>query len=171
MTHSLRGALCAVALALVACGGDRPKADLEKVPAARASCEDPTASLLNVSELMLPGRNCQSCHIPGGQAGAFRLTISGTVFRNLTVPCNSGGVSGVKVEILDMAGNVQVTMTSNSTGNFYTAQQVSLPFRARISQGSTTREMVTSSSIGSCAACHQKEPKYNAEGQIYLNRS
>lgn len=157
-------------LLLAACGGNGIIVDLEKVPTAKAGCEQPTMDQLLSNPLMLPGRNCQSCHVPSGQAAAYRLIISGTVFKSLSSPCNTGGVGGARIEILDgETSRVQTTLTSNAAGNFYTTDPITFPFRARISKdGLAPREMTTPSSIGSCAACHQKEPKFGTEGILYL---
>lgn len=152
------------------CGSKEIFVDLESVPLAKAACEAPTMAQLRNDALMLPGRNCQSCHLPSGQAASVRFTISGTVFRSLSSSCNTGGVGDVKVEILDASGRVQATLTSNAAGNFYTAAAVTFPIRARVSKDGVTREMMSTTAIGSCAACHQKEPKYSTEGILYLNK-
>jgi type 1 fimbria pilin len=168
MRWSLALGLCS--LALGACGGKGITVDLESVPLAKAGCEAPTMAQLQSDPLMLPGRDCQRCHVPSGQAASVRLTISGTVFRSLSSACNTGGASGVKVEILDAGGRVQATLTSNAAGNFYTSDPVTFPIRSRVTKDGVTREMLSMTAIGSCASCHQKEPKFGTEGIVYLNR-
>ena len=167
MRRSVALGICGLALA--ACGKGII-VDLESVPLAKAGCEPPTMGQLMSDPLMLPGRNCQSCHVPSGQAASYRFTISGTIFKSLSSPCNTGGVSGAKIEILDMSGRVQTTLTSNSAGNFYTSDPITFPVRSRITKDGVSRDMISTTAIGSCAACHQKEPKFGTEGILYMNR-
>jgi hypothetical protein len=117
---------------------------------------------------MLPGRVCQDCHKQGGTGEPFVWTASGTVYPSPTALCDTGGVDGVTVDILDgMSGNVLISLTTNRSGNFYTSESLnSSTIRARISKGSAVQEMVIPSPSTACATCHQ--PGGEAGGRIYL---
>ncbi|MCS6912700.1 MAG: hypothetical protein RMK29_17935 [Myxococcales bacterium] len=143
--------------------------DLDAVPVAKASCEEPTRDLLLPDARMLPGRICQQCHTRGGQGYRFKWTASGTVFVDPRVPCNTGGLEGVTVEIFDTNGQLQVALVTNEVGNFFTDIPIAFPIRARIRRDGIVREMRTPALQGSCASCHQKEPKNGAPGPIALH--
>lgn len=162
-----RALLCLIAALLCACG--RVPVDLEAVPIAKASCEEPTSDLLLPDEFMLPGRICQQCHTRGGQGYRFKWTVSGTIFNTPSSDCNNGGVEGVTIEIYDMADKLLSTMKSNSKGNFWTTDLITFPIRTRIIKGNIIREMRTPAAMGSCASCHQKMPQNGAPGPMYLN--
>jgi mono/diheme cytochrome c family protein len=160
-----RGLLFALLLgALPACGGG---VDLGAVPRARAGCEEPTPAQLEPTARMLPGRVCQECHRPGGQA-RDAWTASGTVYEDRGAACNGGGVVDARVELIGMDGKVQVSMMTNSAGNFYTAQPLQFPLRVRVSKGDRAEEMVSTMGITSCATCHQQPVQGGAPGRIYL---
>lgn len=155
---------------LAACGGssiERGKVDLEPVPLAAADCEAPSAAQLSPGPEMLPGRVCQECHQEGGEA-LSTFSASGTVYGTREGKCGDTGVEGVKVEILDAEGNVQVTLTTNAVGNFYTSQPITLPMRAKLSLGEKTAVMGSAMELGACAACHKGTPESGAPGRIYL---
>jgi hypothetical protein len=159
--------LCAFAMLICACAP--VPVDLEAVPIAKASCEEPTPDLLLPDENMLPGRVCQQCHTRGGQGYRFKWTASGTIFDTITSPCNGGGVEGVTIEIYDMMDRLQSTMVSNTKGNFWTTDPITFPIRTRIMKGDIVREMRTPAAMGSCASCHQTKPQNGAPGPMYLN--
>jgi hypothetical protein len=116
---------------------------------------------------MLPGRVCQECHQEGGEA-LSSFTASGTVYGTREGKCGDTGLEGVKVEILDEGGDVQVTLTTNAVGNFYTSQAITLPMRARLSLGEKTAVMGSAMDLAGCAACHKSPPESGAPGRIYL---
>lgn len=162
--------LASLALSLLAaCGGSSGgTVDVTKA-AAGGGCETATAALLGENETMLPGRLCGNCHRAGGQAAEEIWTVSGTVYSNpATTTCNSGGVSGAKVEILNAAGAVQFTLTTNSAGNFYSKQAVTFPMRARVTANGKTLEMATAQTSGNCASCHQVPSTGGAPGRVYI---
>jgi hypothetical protein len=144
--------------------------NLAAVPAANAGCEAPTPANLETGATMLPGRVCEDCHTQNGQSPLV-WTASGTVFNHPTDPCDPGGVAGVTVEILDAAGTVQATLTTNQAGNFYTGDtQLSFPIRARIfGPDGTRQEMQNAQPTGACASCHQVPSPAGAPGRITLN--
>lgn len=151
-----------------ACGGSK----VDPVAAnAGAGCETATASLLEENETMLPGRACNNCHKAGGQADEsdVRWTVAGTVFGSMTAMCNTGGVSGAKVDILTMDGTVQFSLTTNAVGNFYTTQAVKLPLRAKVTKNGKTQEMFGMPTTGNCASCHQVPGSQGTSGRIFIN--
>lgn len=172
MTMMRRTLSLLASLILASCGGGGGGSTVDPVAAAAtAGCETAAATQLAVGDNMLPGRACNNCHKAGGQAAEAdaRWTVAGTVFGSPTSMCNSGGVAGAKVEILDKDGKVQVTLTTTSSGNFFTTQAVTFPVRARVSKDGKTQEMFGPRMSGNCASCHQIPAVQGAPGRIYLN--
>lgn len=150
--------------------GCAAQVDLAAVPSAVAGCEAPTADELVPEAPMLPGRHCMACHNPSGQAGRRAWTAAGTVFDSIIGNCNTEGLDGVTVEILDAAhnDNVLITLTTNRTGNFFTAESINFTsIRARVSKDGKMRMMMGSMANADCPSCHQ--PGGQAGGRIYLN--
>ena len=165
----LRTVFCTLMLALplVGCG---ETADLEAVPQAKAGCEVATAELLKGGDAMLPGRNCMSCHVAGQQAAGEALGTGGTVFgaRN-SKTCNTGGVDGVTVELLDAAGKVVATTTTNAVGNFHFSPNATnfKNVSARVTKGAMSLKMNTPVDVSvGCATCHS--PTGLAGDRIYI---
>lgn len=169
MTTACR-TLTLLSLALAACGqgGDGHVVN-EGAAMATANCEASNESLRAPSANMLPGRICGNCHRQGGQADHHIWTVSGTVYGSPSASCNTGGLAGVKVEILRMNGSVQATLTTNSVGNFFTDQPIEFPLRVRLSKDGKTAEMLSPQRSGSCASCHQNPGLSGAPGRVYLN--
>ena len=77
--------------------------------------------------VMQPGADCMQCHRSGGNGAERVWTAAGTVFpRPDACPLDGGpgcltGVQGVQVLLTDANGQ-QLTLTTNSAGNFYTDQ-------------------------------------------------
>lgn len=142
--------------------------NLDEIPSAAAGCEAPTPQLLDAEAVMLPGRQCLACHNSRGQADSLVWTAAGTVYDSPTAKCNTGGVEGVSVQLSDESGNVLITLTTNRTGNFFTAEPIKFrQLRVRISKDNKVREMLTMPGVGDCASCHQ--PGAQANARIYLN--
>lgn len=138
------------------------------VAEAIAGCEEPTEEMRVASPRMLSGWVCQACHGVGDGARGMPWTLSGTVFQSPTDACNPGGVDGVKVEILDDSDSVVMTVSANKSGNFFSADGLgALNYRARITKGSTVREMNGMQTTTACAFCHQ--PSGAAGGRISLD--
>jgi hypothetical protein len=165
-SFSLAFLLAALVGPLAACGGG-----VDPVAAnAVAGCEAASAASLMTGATMLPGRACQNCHKTGGQAAERVFTVAGTVFAGFGDACDKGGVSGATVEILNASGSVQLTLTTNAVGNFYSESAVTLPLRARVKlAGKTTQEMSTPQQSGNCASCHAKPGISGAPGRIFIN--
>ena len=164
-SFSIAFLLAAVVSPLAGCGGG-----IDPVAAnAVAGCETATADQLVAGATMLPGRACGNCHKAGGQAAEHIFTVAGTVYSNPMGSCNSGGVANATVEILKMDGSVQMTLTTNAVGNFYSHDPVMFPLKARVkATGKTTLEMAGAQSSGNCASCHAKPGLSGAPGRIYI---
>lgn len=147
--------------------GCAPPVDLQSAPDAQVKCEAPSAEALNPTARMLPGRFCQACHVKDGQASYRTWTASGTIYDRPDASCNEGGLEGVTVELLDADDKVLITLTTNRSGNFFTAEDLGArSFRARISKDGKVREMYGLQPTGGCAACHY--PGGVAPGRIFL---
>lgn len=156
-------------------------ANLEAVPEAKAGCEEATEPLKATNQNMLPGRVCSSCHKAGGQALNSPWTVSGTIYAAKNSPCNTGGLGGYVVEILDEAGEVQPngTLRTNGVGNFWSAFRYTSPLKVRIYNMNTPdkkTEMLTPIGRGStgnlkvsCNECHQIPGAEGAPGRVYDN--
>lgn len=165
----MRRTLSSLALVLLAaCGGGKVDPTAAN---ANAGCETATDALLKEDGDMLPGRACNNCHKAGGQASEsdVRWTVAGTVYGSATSMCNSGGIAGAKVEILNMDGSVQFSLTTNAAGNFYTTQAVKTPLRAKVTKDGKSQEMFGGRTTGNCASCHRIPGTDGATGRIYLN--
>ncbi|MCS6913574.1 MAG: hypothetical protein RMK29_14105 [Myxococcales bacterium] len=159
-----------LSLALVACGQGGGGYVVDEVAAmATANCEASTSALRAPNAEMLPGRICGACHRAGGQADHHIWTVAGTVYGSPSASCNSGGLAGVKVEILKMNGSVQATLTTNRVGNFFTSQPIEFPIRVRLSKDGKMAEMISPQRTGACASCHQNPGLSGAPGRVYLN--
>lgn len=166
MSLSFAFLLAALTGPLSACGGGVDPAGANAV----AGCEAASATALTTGASMLPGRACINCHKTGGQAAEQPFTVAGTVFAGFGDACDKGGVAGATVEILNASGSVQLTLTTNAVGNFYSESMVTFPIRARIkATGKTTQEMSTPQQSGNCATCHAKPGLSGAPGRLYIN--
>jgi cytochrome c553 len=158
-----------ILITLVAmCIGCEAPVRLDAARDAVAGCEPPSEATLVPTARMLPGRVCQACHVRDGQAGALEWTASGTVYARPDAPCNEGGLEGVQVDLLDSMNRVIVTLTTNRSGNFFTAEPLAAAgVRARLSKDGRLREMSGLQGSAACAACHR--PGGIAPGRIYLD--
>ena len=146
------------------CGSE---VNLAAVPQAVNECDPPTSDELIPEAPMLPGRNCSVCHSPTGQASRRTWTASGTVFDSPNAKC-SQGLADVKVEIADATRKVLITLYTNRSGNFFTAEPLQYEkLIARVSKDGKIKEMSTPVPSGDCAGCHN--PTGPAGGRIYLN--
>jgi len=156
-------------LAALLTGCEAP-VSLQAAPDAVAGCELPTSENLNQTARMLPGRTCQSCHIRDGEASSLIWTASGTVYGRPDSMCNEGGLEGVKVELLDATNRVLLSLTTNRSGNFFTAEPINAPrFRVRLSKDGKVQEMQGLQPTGACAACHYPNSAAGAPGRVYLD--
>ncbi len=154
----------ALLLGLSACA----EVNLDKAAGAGAGCEDPSEDNLVPQAPMLPGRSCMACHRQGGQASGAVWTASGTVYGSGSSACNTGGLEGVKVELADENRKILITLYTNRSGNFFTAEPLSYEkLIARVSKDGKIKEMSSPVPSGDCASCHN--PTGPAGARIYLN--
>jgi hypothetical protein len=97
---------------------------------------------------MAAGEDCIHCH----QDVAPTWTIAGTVYSAPDAKPDAG-LEGAAVLVNDSAGK-QLTLTTNSVGNFYTAEPLTWPIRVEIQHGTKRMAMSDSPPRGSCNACH-----------------
>jgi len=109
-----------------------------------------TACVPDEGPMMEPGRDCLSCHDGSGEERAW--SFAGTVFARGDA-AEDEGIQGVTVIVEDARGK-RVSVTSNDAGNFYSAERLVPPFRAKVRRGATVVEMEGTFEYGSCNACH-----------------
>lgn len=110
-------------------------------------------------QTMRPGNDCTGCH---------NFAIAGTVYPTANEPDNCIGVNGttgVKVVITGMNGTV-LTLTPNTSGNFYSNTKVTPPFTVKLTNGAKTRMMVSSQTVGGCNSCHTSTGANGAPGRV-----
>ncbi len=116
--------------------------------------------------LMNPGQVCQGCHqVSGGPA----FSAAGTVYPTLKEPNNCNGVDGERTNltvIITDAQNRQIRIPVNEAGNFFTRARIRAPYRARVTDGVTTRTMMTAQTAGDCNRCHSSVGINGAPGRI-----
>lgn len=118
------------------------------------------------SDNMKPGGNCIECHAGNGGPD---YTFAGTVMAGYNDADDCRGVPNVQVEILDVNGNLALTMTANAAGNFSSSSNaVELPYSARIRIGDRVREMTTQTYNGDCNSCHTTAGADLAPGRVVL---
>jgi hypothetical protein len=114
------------------------------------------------SPIMKPGQDCTRCH-DGDEAPKW--TAAGTVFPEVSSPADAG-LEGVAVVVTD-AGGRSITMTSNSAGNFYTAEPLTPPLDAHVEKDG--HRIVANAAVprGGCNDCHSVPPKEETRGRLY----
>lgn len=132
-----------------------------------AGCEAPSADNLVPEAPMLPGRHCMGCHKDGGDS-RYTWTAAGTVFGSLNSSCNTGGLDGVRVDIVDETNRLLITLTTNRAGNFYTSENLNFTrIKAKVSKGGKSKVMNSVQPNADCPSCHY--PGGSAGGRIYLD--
>lgn len=116
-------------------------------------CAPGVAGCFGEGDFMLPGSNCLACHSPGGLLGAPTWTAGGTIF---TDAAGVKAAKNVEIKITD-ANDQVVTLTSNSSGNFYTGRALAFPIQVDVTKGGVTRSMATAVDEGGCNSCHSCE--------------
>lgn len=101
---------------------------------------------------MEPGKDCMTCH--GEVAPAW--TVAGTVFSSPDAGADAG-FEGTQVLVLDSDGKA-LTLSANSSGNFYTAEPLAFPIRVELQRGNKRMAMSDSPPLGSCNHCHSPTP-------------
>ncbi|RJS20085.1 hypothetical protein DRW03_20175 [Corallococcus sp. H22C18031201] len=121
------------------------------------------------SATMAPGLACRDCHLRLAPDRAY--FFMGTVFPSFHEKdaCNAPPPADARVELLDSAGRVQLTLTPNAAGNFLSAglqPAFALPYRARVTAQGRVREMNTLQRSGDCNTCHTEQGNHDAPGRI-----
>jgi cytochrome c553 len=117
------------------------------------------------SPLMRPGHACLACHqVQGGP----NYRVAGTVYKTLREPddCNGAGPPPQLRVIITDANNRTFDLPVNAAGNFFLRQQVRVPYRARVTDGTNTRTMQGSVTSGDCNSCHTTLGARGASGRI-----
>ena len=115
---------------------------------------------------MLPGQDCMQCHATGTGMNAPVWSVAGTLY-GAPDAAEGGGVPGGHVYITDAKGN-SFTLTTNSTGNFYTAEALAFPIKVQAEYNGTRMAMVSSPKSGSCNSCHMQPPQEGAPGRLFV---
>ncbi|MBJ6760492.1 hypothetical protein JGU66_06930 [Myxococcaceae bacterium JPH2] len=118
---------------------------------------------------MAPGLACRECHLRLAPDRAY--FFMGTVFPSFHEKdaCNAPPPADARVELLDSAGRVQLTLTPNAAGNFLSSglqPAFSMPYRARVIAQGRVREMNTLQRSGDCNTCHTEQGNHDAPGRI-----
>lgn len=119
---------------------------------------------------MNPGTACKTCHL-------FFATFKTYAFMGTVYPqaherdlCAAYPTGEVKVEIVDKAGKVALTLKpSQLSGNFSSGSifnPVAMPYTARVVSPNGVREMRTPQTNGDCNACHTATGANGAAGRI-----
>ncbi len=114
------------------------------------------------SPLMNPGEDCVACHASGEGP---HFTLAGTVMGDMGDPDDCNGVDGVIVRVTDADGNL-TELTTNSAGNFYTNDPITLPYTIELDRDGVTSSMSAEQEDGACAACHTAEGRNGAPGRV-----
>ena len=126
------------------------------------------------SSLMHPGVACLDCHSKMGGPG---FQFAGTVYPTFHEPDDCNGKApppNLTVIITDKLGQ-KVMGTVNGAGNFSidaprggNRPRLTSPFRASVTDGTTTRSMLGNLSSGDCNSCHTALGKNSAPGRIVM---
>lgn len=135
-------------------GGGDGTCDAANERCGPGSCEGPEGGT------MLPGSDCLACHAPGRMDDDEELAVGGTVYVD---HLGSGPTQGAIVRVIDADGRM-VEMTSNRTGNFYSARSLTPPLVAEVEVDGRVIPMVTEVSTGACNSCHACD---GTTGKIY----
>ena len=116
--------------------------------------DEAKVSRSGTSESHNAGKNCMTCHSPGG-SGEYVFSVAGTVYKPDLVSVHPGSVIRFHSAV-DGGGNLVASIEVDDKGNFYTTEPVNLtagPF-ASAEGTAATRYMQTSLSAGACNGCH-----------------
>ncbi|XXF79641.1 hypothetical protein P2318_07755 [Myxococcaceae bacterium GXIMD 01537] len=121
------------------------------------------------SATMAPGLACRECHLTLAPERAY--FFSGTVFPAFHEKdgCNAPPPPDARVEIIDDAGKVRLTLLPNAAGNFVSTSlqpPFPMPYRARVVANNRSRTMTTAQRNGDCNTCHTEQGRENAPGRI-----
>jgi mono/diheme cytochrome c family protein len=117
------------------------------------------------SPLMRPGEACNACHqVMGGP----NLRIAGTVYSTLHEPndCDGKGPPPALTVIVTDKNGKTTSLPVNAAGNFFTQSKILAPYKAKVTDGVTTRTMNGSVTAGDCNSCHTVAGANGAPGRI-----
>ncbi len=114
------------------------------------------------SPMMNPGQDCVDCHASGEGPD---YTLAGTVMGDYDDEDDCNGVEDVVVSITDADGN-SFSLTSNAAGNFYTNDDIAMPYTVVIEKDGATREMSGEQEDGACNRCHTAGGEEGAPGRV-----
>ena len=114
------------------------------------------------SALMSPGEDCATCHGPGSFP---HWTAAGTIYLDPEARPDQG-VSGATVHLIDSAGR-SLALTTNSAGNFYTAEALEPPLQVAVERLGQRIAMPIPAPSGSCNSCHRQPPRNQAPGRVH----
>jgi hypothetical protein len=143
-----------------------PDAGVATPPGAAPACTSGTTWTggTNGSSKMTPGQACISCHASGG-GEAPTFTIAGTVYPSANEPDNCNGLANVTVVVTDANGQ-QLSLPTNSAGNFSSQTKLALPYQAKVVSGTKERAMLSAQSSGDCNSCHTATGTGGAPGRV-----
>lgn len=175
--------LCGTLLTLAACGS--AAGGLSGYGAADTSltCASGLVWTRGTSEsaLMNPGYACRSCHLgnnfngqnPGNarepEKAYFFMGTAYSTQKEADLCAADAVPQGAVVEILDTNDVVQLTLSINEVGNFYsssTTAKVPVPFKARVRANGKVNAMAASQTDGDCNSCHTAGGLNGAPGRI-----
>jgi hypothetical protein len=111
---------------------------------------------------MQPGQDCFQCHGRNAQAWSVAGTVFGAVDSSIDT-----GLSGAKIYVTDADGRA-FTLTSNGSGNFYTAEPLRFPLRVQAEANGVRMAMSAPVTSGSCNSCHAQPPQNDALGRLFV---
>ena len=122
---------------------------------------------------MNPGRPCRACHLT--EKPEYAYYFMGTAFPDFHEQdlCRSPPPEDARVEILDTAGNITLTLLPGPAGNFKSSSVVPgvpLPYRARVVANGLVRSMSAAQMSGDCNGCHTEQGDSGAPGRIVWPR-
>jgi mono/diheme cytochrome c family protein len=132
------------------------------------TCTSGTYNHASEGQEMQPGGACNTCHSQQSGDKPPIFSIAGTVYPTAHEYDTCTGVSGVQVVIMDQNDNTQLTLTTNSSGNFTSQASIKKPYRAKVIANGKTREMSASQTDGNCNSCHTESGANGAPGRIML---
>ncbi len=132
--------IAAAVFVLVGCGGDAAPAVVSGVGV--------------TGPMMRPGWNClaSGCHFPDKQPVPPDWGAGGTIFPRPNARANEG-VAGVTVILKDRDGK-EVRLTTNSVGNFFTAETFNGALDVTLQKDGRQVKMPMPAPAGSCNFCH-----------------
>jgi hypothetical protein len=121
------------------------------------------------SRNMDPGKACISCHVTSG-GEAPRFALAGTIYPTAHEPdlCNGGSTTTGAQVVVTGADGKSITMTPNTSGNFYYQGALATPYSVKVTYMGRERAMIARQTSGDCNTCHTQSGAMMAPGRIML---